>query len=142
MNAAVVIFARLKELPAVTQLIGAGDAIRAYPHSAPPDERNYPLICFRCRDDDPGQWYAQGAGDLIHETIDIACIARTLAEARNLYGAVDAGIGGQWGNWGGITVQGCFKEGVDETTVEIPGSDERFFVVEVTYSVWYELPES
>lgn len=141
-DAGYIIFDRLGELSYVTTYVGTGDDIRIYPHDQPPQNRTYPLICYRCSNDDRGDRLNAGRGELVSENISIASIARTYDEARALSAAVSIALDNQSGTWAGIEVQGCFKEGNDEIVESPPGSEEKFFVCESNFLIWYVTPES
>lgn len=137
-DAGTIINARLKSLAAVTSIVGSGDSARIYPHESPPTNRVFPLIAYRLGNDDSGERYEAGQGDLVRDFVDIACVAETYAQARTLHAAVKAGLDGQSGTWGGTHVQGCFKEEGDETTNAAPGTERQFFIIESSYAIWYE----
>jgi hypothetical protein len=142
MSAGQAFYAKMKSVAEVIDLIGSGDDIRVYPCDQPPENRTYPLVVYQGGDDEGADHYAAGVGDLVRESLDIAVVAETYAEARALHRVIQDAIDGQGGVWGWITVQGCFKEGGSETQTSLADTDRHFIVIESNYLVCYEKPAS
>lgn len=136
-DAATAIYGKLSSVSGITALVGSGDDARIYPHLQPPHQRSYPMIVYRCADDDRGERYAPGRGTLVRELVSIAVVAETYDAARDLHNLVTAAIDNQRGTWGGVEVRGCFKNGGSETTQAEAEADRQFTIIESSWRIWY-----
>lgn len=127
------IYARLTVYAATSALVGT----RVYPHSAPPQQKTYPLVVYRGGGDDDSATAGGGAGNVRAE-VDVACIAATYAGVRALADAVKAALDDESGTWGGVVVQGVFYQRGTEQEVASADADNSLFVVEMTFTAWYQ----
>jgi regulator of RNase E activity RraA len=146
-DAGQIIYARLKTIAGVTAIVGAGDAARIWPHDQPPAERVYPLITYQCAMGDDGDMLNPGAMQLVSERIAISSIAETYDQAKELADAVCGdstapALNNQKGTWGGVIVEGCFRDGNQQTVDTLSEAGRQFTIVEDEYLLWYLRAES
>jgi len=125
-NTGTAIYSRLTGTTAVSALIG----LRVYPHSAPPEQKTYPLAVYMGE----GPVHVRGDDGTYYETVNIASIATTYAEAQAVSSAIRTALHGQAGTWGGVVVHRALHDGGNEDTRRV--EDESIWIIEQTFTVW------
>jgi hypothetical protein len=125
-NTGKAIYSRLTGTVAVSNLIG----LRVYPHSAPPQQKTYPLAVYL----DEGPVHVIGDDSTYHEQVSIATIASTYASAQAVSAAIRSTLHGQAGTWGGVVVHRALHNSGNEDTRQV--EDESIWIIEQTFTVW------
>jgi hypothetical protein len=120
------IYSRLTGTVAVSNLIG----LRVYPHSAPPQQKTYPLAVYM----GDGAIHVVGDDATYHEQVNIATIASTYAEAQAVSAAIRTALHGQAGTWGGVAVHRALHNSGSEDTKQV--EDESIWIIEQTFTLW------
>jgi hypothetical protein len=122
---ATAVVSKLASVAGVTALIEN----RVYPSYDRQTDRTDPLAVYSL-DITPITDF-DGPTGVMTAVLEIAAIAETYAEAVALGKAIYAALEFQSGDWGGVTVQGCFMqdEGERDDKVTDPTSEEILFFV-------------
>lgn len=114
------IVSKLRDEAAVAAIIGTC----IYPSYDRQSDRDYPLVVYKL-DVSPITDF-DGPTGVMSGVLNIAAIADTYAQAVALGKALYAALESQQGDWGGVTVQGCFMQddGERDENVTDPTTEE------------------
>jgi hypothetical protein len=120
------IYSRLTGTVGVSSLVST----RVYPHSAPPQQKTYPLVVYVC----DGPEHVKGNDAAYSEQVRIAGIANSYSGSLSLAAAIRTALHGQSGTWGGVAVHRALHNGGDEDVKRVEGTE--LWVVEQSFAVW------